>query len=82
MDLLPHLMECCRLGPVDIDIHFYPPVSASAFASRKELAAYCEKVVGAGVCHTLAGREGLADTDGFLPQTAPSMAVSDAKAMA
>lgn len=46
MDLAPHLiatLSAARQGRVEVIYH--PPVPVDALASRKELAAYCEKVV-------------------------------------
>ncbi len=60
MELVPHLWEAFRLGPVDVDVHFYPPVEFSQFESRKDLTAACEAMVAAGVGHALSGRDGLA----------------------
>ncbi len=60
MDLVPHLWEAFCLGPIDVEVHFYPPVSSSDFASRRQMAAYCETVVAAGVAHALSGQDGLA----------------------
>ena len=60
MELVPHLWEAFCLGPFDVDVHFYPPVTFSQFGSRKEMATYCETMVTAGVGHALSGRDGLA----------------------
>jgi len=58
MDLVPHLWEMFRLGPVDVMVHYHPPMTVDQFPSRKELAAECERLVAAGVSHALAGRPG------------------------
>jgi lyso-ornithine lipid O-acyltransferase len=58
MDLVPHLWEVFRLGPVDVMVHYHPPLTVDQFPSRKELAAECERLVAAGVSHALAGRPG------------------------
>lgn len=58
MDLVPHLWEAFCLGPMDVMVHYHPPMTVDQFPSRKELAAACEKMVGEGVAHALAGRPG------------------------
>jgi 1-acyl-sn-glycerol-3-phosphate acyltransferase len=58
MDLVPHLWEVFRLGPVDVMVHYHPPLTVDQFPSRKELSAECERLVTAGVSHALAGRPG------------------------
>ena len=58
MDLVPHLWEAFCLGPMDVMVHYHPPMTVDQFPSRKELAAACERMVGEGVAHALAGRPG------------------------
>ena len=58
MDLVPHLWEALCLGPMDVMVHYHPPMTVDQFPSRKELAAACEKMVGEGVAHALSGRPG------------------------
>ena len=58
MDLVPHLWDVFRLGPIDVMVHYHPPLTVDQFSSRKELAAECERLVAAGVSHALAGRPG------------------------
>ncbi|OYU40544.1 MAG: 1-acyl-sn-glycerol-3-phosphate acyltransferase [Pseudorhodobacter sp. PARRP1] len=56
MDFAPHLLQVLaapRQGRVEVVFH--PPVAVSAFANRKELAAYCESVIRAS--HPLAVSE-------------------------
>jgi len=60
MDLAPHLWNAFKLGPIDVDVHLYPPVTLEEFGSRRALAQYCHAVVTAGVAHALSGRAGLA----------------------
>lgn len=60
MDLVPHLWEVFRLGPVDAVVHYHPPMTVDQFKSRKELTAACAKLVAEGVSHALAGRPGAA----------------------
>lgn len=60
MELLPHFWGFFASGPIDVVLHFHPPVTITAFASRKALARHCQEAVAAGVTHALTGRpEGL-----------------------
>jgi 1-acyl-sn-glycerol-3-phosphate acyltransferase len=58
MDLAPHLWEFFCLGPVDVMVHYHPPMTVDQFKGRKELSAECERLVREGVSHALAGRPG------------------------
>ena len=58
MDLVPHLWQAFCLGPIDVMVHYHPPLTIDQFPSRKELAAECERLVAAGVTHALSGRPG------------------------
>lgn len=50
MDFTPHFLMVLASGRQGrVDVVFHDPVSVDAFASRKELAAYCEDVVRQGV---------------------------------
>jgi hypothetical protein len=41
---------------LSVRVTFHPPVLASDFASRKELAEYCESAIGAALAADLSGR--------------------------
>jgi lyso-ornithine lipid O-acyltransferase len=56
MELAPHLFELLGLGHATIDVVFHPPVAATAFASRKDLARHCHAAVAGGVAGALTGR--------------------------
>ena len=59
MDLVPHLWEAFCLGPIDVVVHYHPPLTVDQFGgSRKALALQCQKLVAEGVAHALAGRPG------------------------
>ena len=60
MELMPHLWEAFCMGPIDVMVHYHPPMTVDQFGSRKALAAACEKLVQEGVAHALAGRPGAA----------------------
>jgi lyso-ornithine lipid O-acyltransferase len=56
MDLAPHLWTLLGMGVLTVELTFFPPVTIDQFASRKELAAHCYRVIGEGVAESLAGR--------------------------
>jgi len=58
MELVPHLWEAFCLGPIDVIVHYHPPLTVDQFASRKELTLACERLVRQGVSHAVAGRPG------------------------
>lgn len=58
MELVPHLWQVFCLGPIDVMVHYHPPLTVDQFPSRKELTAECERLVAAGVSHAIAGRPG------------------------
>ncbi|HEU5046285.1 MAG TPA: lysophospholipid acyltransferase family protein [Rickettsiales bacterium] len=45
MDFFPHAAAFLRQKSANVRLIFHPEVKGSAFASRKELAAYCESVI-------------------------------------
>jgi lyso-ornithine lipid O-acyltransferase len=57
MDLAPHLWTALGMGVLTVELTFFPPVTIDQFASRKELAAYCYRVISDGVAESLAGRK-------------------------
>ena len=57
MDMASHLWDIMRLGKVTAEVTFHPPVTLAQFASRKELANHCDRVIRAGFARLLAGRE-------------------------
>lgn len=56
MDLVPHLWEAFCMGPIDVDIHYHPPVTFDDFGSRKTLTTHCHRAISEGVAHSLCGR--------------------------
>lgn len=56
MDLIPHLRECQRFGPIDVEITIHEPTTVKAAGSRKALAEQCEKLIRETVARSLAGR--------------------------
>lgn len=57
MDLMSHLWQLLGIGRVRVVVEFHKPVTIDQFKSRKELAAYCQAVVAAGVSRAVTGRE-------------------------
>lgn len=57
MEMAPHLWTLLGFGIVTVRVEFHEPVLASAFPSRKALAAHCHRVVADGVARALSGRE-------------------------
>ncbi len=56
MELLPHLWQALCLGKVTVTVRFHKSLDPRDFASRKELAAFAEERVAAGVAAALTGR--------------------------
>ena len=52
MELVPHLWEALKAGPLDVVVEFHPPL---AMADRKELAKAAESLVRTGHVRALAG---------------------------
>jgi 1-acyl-sn-glycerol-3-phosphate acyltransferase len=55
MDLVPHLWESVKQGPLDAIVEFHPPLSVDSEGGRKALAAAAEKRVRRGQARALAG---------------------------
>jgi len=57
MDLIPHLWEAVKTGPIDVVLEFHPPLNVESAGGRKTLAAAAEAIVRAGQVRALAGAE-------------------------
>jgi 1-acyl-sn-glycerol-3-phosphate acyltransferase len=55
MELVPHLWEAAKTGPIDVIIEFHPPMSVDTVGGRKELAAAAESIIRRGQARALAG---------------------------
>ncbi|HXJ02407.1 MAG TPA: lysophospholipid acyltransferase family protein, partial [Micropepsaceae bacterium] len=55
MELVPHLWESLKTGPIDVTVEFHPPLTVDAAGGRKALASKCEALVRAGLIRALAG---------------------------
>jgi 1-acyl-sn-glycerol-3-phosphate acyltransferase len=67
MTLVPHLIEMLGIGKVTIEINFHEPVPGDHLPTRKALADYCYRVVGAGVDAANSGRP-------LMPEAKPAVA--------
>jgi len=72
MTLVPHLWNVFCLGHFTVDVIFHPPVRATAFASRKALADYCQRQIAQGVEQCVTGR--------FAQRLAPKKPLAEASA--
>lgn len=59
MDLMGHLWRALVAGPIDVIVHFHPPVTVEQLGNRKALTRHCEAVVRAGVIHAINGKDGV-----------------------
>jgi lyso-ornithine lipid O-acyltransferase len=55
MDLVPHLWQAFRTGPIDVAVTLHPPITVDEAGGRKALARVVEQVVRQGVISALAG---------------------------
>jgi len=58
MELVPHLWEAVKTGPIDVVVEFHPPMDVDQVGGRKALAARTEAIVRRGQAHALAGLSG------------------------
>ena len=58
MELVPHLWEALKTGPIDVIVEFHPPMDVDQLGGRKALAAHAEAVVRRGQWRALAGLSG------------------------
>ena len=57
MELVPHLWEALKTGPIDVVVEFHPAIRLDDLRDRKALAQHCETAVRAGLVRAL-GSEG------------------------
>jgi len=58
MELVPHMWEAVKPGPIDAVVEFHPPMDVDQVGGRKALAARTEAIVRRGQAHALAGLSG------------------------
>lgn len=56
MELVPHLWDMVRRGPIEAVVVFHPPLAAGTADSRKRVAAAAQDAVARGVAAAIAGR--------------------------
>jgi 1-acyl-sn-glycerol-3-phosphate acyltransferase len=55
MNLVPHLWEALKAGPIDVVVEFHPAMSVDSAGGRKALAMAAEMIVRRGQTHALSG---------------------------
>lgn len=58
MDLMPHVFEAFKTGPLDVVVEFHEPLSVGPGCGRKQIAAIAEKKVREGQLRALRGNWG------------------------
>jgi 1-acyl-sn-glycerol-3-phosphate acyltransferase len=58
MELVPHLWESLKTGPIDVIVEFHQPMDVDQLGGRKALAARAEVIVRRGQARALAGQPG------------------------
>jgi 1-acyl-sn-glycerol-3-phosphate acyltransferase len=56
MELVSHLWEALKTGPIDVVVEFHPVLTLDRMRGRKELASACERAVRAGLIRALSGK--------------------------
>jgi 1-acyl-sn-glycerol-3-phosphate acyltransferase len=57
MELVPHLWEALKTGPIDVTVEFHAPLTIEDAGGRKQLALRCEAMVRAGLIRALSGSQ-------------------------
>jgi lyso-ornithine lipid O-acyltransferase len=78
MELVPHLWEALKAGPLDVVVEFHPPLATDAASSRKALARVAEDVVRKGQARALAGHQGQMSASMTASRNAKPMKVAKA----
>ncbi|HEX3485286.1 MAG TPA: lysophospholipid acyltransferase family protein [Micropepsaceae bacterium] len=60
MELVPHLWEALKTGPIDVTVEFHPALTIDEAGGRKALAARCEALVRIGLVRALSGSDSAA----------------------
>jgi 1-acyl-sn-glycerol-3-phosphate acyltransferase len=80
MDLVPHLWEALKTGPLDVIVEFHQPLDVDAVGGRKALAAQAEAMIRRGQARALAGLAGPTPVENPAPAAAPTPALAPAVA--
>ncbi len=78
MELVPHLWEALKTGPIDVIVEFHPPMDVDQLGGRKALAARAETIIRRGQARALAGQSGPTVADAMPLQTAPESRLAQA----
>jgi 1-acyl-sn-glycerol-3-phosphate acyltransferase len=78
MELVGHLWESLKTGPVDVVVEFHPAMTIDSAGGRKALAAEAERLVRAGQTAALSGTASRAGTEVALAKAAPGKAAAAA----
>jgi 1-acyl-sn-glycerol-3-phosphate acyltransferase len=78
MELVPHLWEALKTGPIDVIVEFHPPMDVDQVGGRKALAARAETIIRRGQARALAGQSGPTVADAVPLQTAPESRLAQA----
>lgn len=71
MELVGHLWESLKTGPIDVVVEFHPAMTIDGAGGRKALAAEAERLVRAGQCAALSGTASRAGTEAALAKSTP-----------
>ncbi|MBN9579830.1 MAG: 1-acyl-sn-glycerol-3-phosphate acyltransferase [Alphaproteobacteria bacterium] len=77
MELVPHLWEAVKTGPIEVTIIFHEPMTVADAGGRKKLAAIAEDIVRSGQVRALAG---LLDEPVAVPAPAADEEIAEAAA--
>lgn len=78
MELVGHLWESLKTGPVDVVVEFHPAMTIDSAGGRKALAAEAERLVRAGQTAALSGTAPRTGTEVALAKAAPGKAAAAA----
>lgn len=78
MELVPHLWEALKTGPVDVIVEFHQPIDVDQVGGRKALAARAEAIIRRGQARALAGQPGPTAGDAARSQAASESQLAQA----
>ena len=80
MELVPHLWEALKTGPIDVIVEFHQPMDVDHVGGRKALAARAEAVIRRGQARALAGQISATAGDAKPVRTTPESLLAQAVA--
>ena len=78
MELVPHLWEALKTGPIDVIVEFHQPLDVDQVGGRNALAARTEAIVRRGQARALAGLPGATQGDAAQHQSTPESQLAQA----